>query len=206
MLVSRHIKLAAGKELLAGTLCERSWMRWVAVLILSIAVGLAAATQPVAAGTGLDRFFGDYTGRSIQAGPGQDLEPRDLDVKISPHGKGFAIEWTTVIYRATGPTRKTYSVEFGRSGRDGIFTSAMRRDVFGHEEPLDPMKGEPYVWARLAGSTLTIFALLITDEGGYEIQTYDRTLTDDGLELRYTRDRDGKVLPPVIGSLKRLTP
>jgi hypothetical protein len=110
-----------------------------------------------------------------------------------------------VIYRAQKPTRKTYSVEFGPTDRDGIYASAMHRDVFGHQEPLDPLKGEPYVWARLSGDTLTIFALLITDEGGYEIQTYDRTLTNDGLELRYTRDRDGKTLPPVTGSLKRLT-
>jgi hypothetical protein len=180
-------------------------MRWFGFFVLSVAVCLAAAPPPgAAAESALDRFFGDYTGRSIQATPEQGLEARDLDVKISPHGSGFVLAWTTVIYRAKKPTRKTYSVEFGRTERVGIFSSAMRRDVFGHEGPLDPLEGEPYVWARLAGSTLTIFALLITDEGGYEIQTYDRTLTDDGLELRYTRDRNGKILPPVTGSLKRL--
>jgi hypothetical protein len=179
-------------------------MRWLGLFVVAFAVGLAA--HPVAAADpALASFFGDYTGRSIQAAPDQGLEARDLDVKISARGKGFAISWTTVIYRANKPTRKTYSVEFSGTERDGVFSSAMRRDVFGHDEPLDPLKGEPYVWARLAGSTLTIFALLITDEGGYEIQTYDRTLTADGLTLRYTRDRNGKVLPPVTGVLKRLT-
>jgi hypothetical protein len=180
-------------------------MRWLRCFVLSLALGLAATAPPaIAAETGLDRFFGDYTGRSIEATPDQGLEPRDLDVKIGPHGKGFIIVWTTVIYRAKTPTRKTYAVEFERTDRAGIFASAMHRDLFGHEEPLDPLKGEPYVWARLAGRTLTIFALLITDEGGYEIQTYERTLTDDGLELRYTRDRNGKIQPAVTGSLKRI--
>jgi hypothetical protein len=181
-------------------------MRWLGFLVLALVSSLVVGAPPaVAAESGLDRFFGNYTGRSIQSSSDQGLEPRDLDVKISARGKGFVISWTTVIYRAKQPTRKTYSVEFGRTERDGIFSSAMQRDVFGHDEPLDPLKGEPYVWARLAGNTLTIFALLITDEGGYEIQTYDRTLTADGLALRYTRDRNGKILPPVTGSLKRLT-
>lgn len=179
-------------------------MRWFGYLIASFVIG-SAVLPAVAADARLERFFGDFTGRSIQSKSDQGLEPRDLDVKISPHGKGFIIGWTTVIYRAKQPTRKTYSVEFSRTERAGIFASAMRRDVFGHDEPLDPLHGDPYVWARLSGDTLTIFALLITSEGGYEIQTYDRTLTDDGLELRYTRDRDGKILPPVTGSLKRLT-
>jgi hypothetical protein len=179
-------------------------MRWLGYFVSLLFVGFAALPA-TAAGSRIERFFGDYTGRSIQSSPGQGLEARDLDVKISGHGKSFVVDWTTVIYRAQKPTRKTYSVEFVPTDRDGIFASAMHRDVFGHQEPLDPLKGEPYVWARLSGDTLTIFALLITDEGGYEIQTYDRTLTNDGLELRYTRDRDGKTLPPVTGSLKRLT-
>jgi hypothetical protein len=80
----------------------------------------------------------------------------------------------------------------------------MHRDVFGYSGPLDPLKGEPYVWARIAGSTLTVYTLRIIDDGGYEIQTFDRTLTSDGLDLRFSRQRDGKVLQPITGTLKRI--
>ena len=67
----------------------------------------------------------------------------------------------------------------------------MKRNVFGHEVPLDPMKGEPFVWGRIEGKTLTVFSLFIDEKGGYELQQYDRTLADGGLDLSFSRFRNG---------------
>ena len=68
----------------------------------------------------------------------------------------------------------------------------MKTNVFGGRVALDPLKGDPYVWARITGDTLTVFALLITEDGDYEMQVYDRTLTPKGLDLVFLRTRHGK--------------
>jgi hypothetical protein len=49
-----------------------------------------------------------------------------------------------------------------------------------------------------------MYALLVTDEGGYEMQTYERTLTAGGMDLRYSRIRDGEVLRTITGKLKKV--
>jgi len=49
-----------------------------------------------------------------------------------------------------------------------------------------------------------VSALLITDDGGYEVHVYDRTLIAGGLLLEHSRVRDGAVLQTVTGTLKRV--
>ena len=79
----------------------------------------------------------------------------------------------------------------------------MRTNVFGQAVPLDPLKGDPYVWARIEGDALRVHALIIRQDGGYELQIYNRVLTTTGLELSYSRIRDGEVLRTVDGTLIR---
>ena len=148
-------------------------------------------------------FVGEYVGRSLQA-PNEPLSPRDLNIKISRRGEnGFTLEWTTLIRDRSGQRRQSYSIDFSPSERAGIFSSAMHRDTFGHSEPLDPLKGEPYVWANISGPTLTVHALMITEDGGYEIQVYRRTLTASGMALEFSRNRNGQELKTVYGVLAR---
>ena len=80
----------------------------------------------------------------------------------------------------------------------------MRTNVFGQVVPLDPLKGDPYVWARIEDGALRIHALIIREDGGYELQIHNRVLTASGLDLSYSRIRDGEVLRTVTGSLRRL--
>ena len=164
---------------------------------------LIAARAAGAADEGVAQFFGNYVGRTITA-PDGSLSPRDLSIEIKPHGdNGFLLAWTTVIRDASGTRHRAYSIAFTPSTRTGIFASAMRRDAFGHSEPLDPLKGEPYVWADIEGPTLRVHALLITDDGGYEMQVYRRTLTADGMTLEFSRNRNGKELKTIYGNLQR---
>jgi hypothetical protein len=53
------------------------------------------------------------------------------------------------------------------------------------------MKGEPYVWARVIGDTLTVYSLFVDADGGYELQQFDRTLTEGGLNLEFSRISNG---------------
>ena len=97
-------------------------------------------------------------------------------------------------------------VEFIATKRPNIYSSAMKTNVFGGRQALDPLKGDPYVWARIDGQTLTQYVMIITDEGGYEMQTYERTLIASGMSLRFSRVRVGKVLKEVNGTLERVAP
>jgi hypothetical protein len=179
-------------------------MRAILTGFLLISGLFSIALPALAADAALAQFFGTYVGQTSQA-PNEPLEPRDLTTKISPHDtNGFTLEWTTVIRRADGPTRRSYAVNFSPSSRPGIFSSAMRNDVLGQSEPLDPLKGDPYLWAQLSGRTLTVHAMLITDDGGYEMQTYKRTLAEGGMILRFSRNYNGREMKTVIGKLKRV--
>jgi hypothetical protein len=163
-----------------------------------------ASLLAVPAWAGIERFYGEYQGEAVVGEVGE-VAPRDLSVRIDPANGGFRVRWTAVIHRADGEQRRRdLDVIFRPSARAGIYRSAMRRDMFGHDVPLDPMRGEPYVWARLAGDALTVHAMLITEEGGYEMQVYERRLIEDGLSLSYRRVRDGEVLRTVHGHLRRV--
>ncbi len=66
------------------------------------------------------------------------------------------------------------------------------------------MDGDPYVWARVSSATLSIFGLLVPDDGGYEIQAYHRTLTDTGMDLEFIRTREDNVVRRISGTLQRV--
>jgi hypothetical protein len=181
---------------------KRTMFGWLIVAALTLAAAwpgpLAAADRP------LRDFFGEYVGQSI-SGAEEGLTARDLNVVIKPwKERGFTLDWTTVIHARSGTRRQSYSINFQPSPRPGIYGSAMRNDMFGGEAPLDPLKGGPYVWARIDGDTLTVNSMTITDEGGYEIQTFNRTLTPQGMQLSFSRVRNGETLREIDGVLKRV--
>lgn len=176
-------------------------------LFLLFAAGLLISpvtTVEAADKASLERFFGRYSGQAISSTE-EGLSKRDLSVRIQDAGKGaFTVDWITFTRKDDGRRkRKSYSITFRPTPRDGVFGSAMRSDKFGHAVPLDPLKGEPYVWARIQGETLTVYALHIIEDGGYEMQEYARTLSDDGLDLRFSRVRNGERLKLITGSLLR---
>ncbi|QQP90976.1 hypothetical protein IGS68_07080 [Skermanella sp. TT6] len=174
-------------------------------LVLAAALALLPAGAGAADTRKLQEFMGNYVGQSISLAD-QGLNERDLAVTIKPYGNdGFSLDWTTITRRIDGKTKQqSYSVAFEPTQRAGIFRAAQRRNMFGHFMPLDPMAGEPYLWAHLGNDTLTVQALLITEDGGYEIQTYERTLAPHGLDLKFSRVSDGKVLKTISGVLRRV--
>ncbi len=149
-------------------------------------------------------FIGIYEGSADVLSADGTVQPRDMSVEIGETPKGFTVRWSSTRTRDNGTEKsKSYTIRFVPSERDGIFAAAMGRNVFGHDVQLDPMQGEPYVWARLAGDTLSIYSLYVTDDGGYEIQQFDRTLVAEGLQLKFQRLRDGVPLRSVDTVLKR---
>ena len=137
-------------------------------------------------------FVGDYTGSANVVDEDGTATPRDMSVSIHEIRNGFNVSWTTTTYKLDGRVKQQkFSVDFVPSDRPDVFSAAMQRNVFGHEVPLDPMKGEPFVWGRIEGDTMTVFSLFIDAQGGYELQQYDRTLAEGGLNLSFSRFING---------------
>ncbi|MCU0839347.1 MAG: hypothetical protein MUE49_11600 [Rhodospirillales bacterium] len=163
-------------------------------------------TMPASAGETLppSAFFGRFIGESISSAE-DGLTPRDLGVTIKPLADGFNVTWETVTHtEGKAAKRKQYSIDFQRTNRANIFRSGMRTDMFGQRVPLDPLSGDPFVWAHIAGATLTVHALLIGEDGAFEMQTYARTRTLDGLDLVFTRMREREVVRVIKGRLTRV--
>ncbi len=144
-----------------------------------------------------ERFIGNYSGSAQIESDGQSNQ-RDMSVAINSTDGGFQVEWKSISHKTDGRIKeKKYSIGFLPTQRDGIYSSTMGVNLFGNPVPLDPMKGDPYVWGRITGDTLTVFSLLIDDNGGYEMQEYNRTLAEDGLDLEYQRIRNGEKLKSI---------
>lgn len=167
----------------------------VAALWLAILVPAALAQ--------VSRFVGDYSGTAeVQTFDGGTAQ-RDMSVSIREAKDGFTVTWSSTTYRDGKGKQKTYKITFVPTDRDNVFAAAMTRNVFGHEVPLDPMKGEPYVWARVLGDTLTVYSLYVSESGGFELQQFDRTLVPEGLRLDFTALGDNSTRRTVTTVLKR---
>ncbi|MGJ5621016.1 hypothetical protein [Sulfitobacter sp. MF3-043] len=156
------------------------YLRHVFILLFAMlpAMGLAAD---------IDRFLGTYSGTAEFVYEGKN-EHRDMSATIVPTKKGFSVTWTSVTYKSDGRKKeKTYTIEFIPSDRANIYGSAMKNNVFGKAVPLNPLAGEPYVWARIEDDTFTVFSLFINEAGDYEMQEYHRTLAAGGLDLVFRR-------------------
>jgi hypothetical protein len=49
---------------------------------------------------------------------------------------------------------------------------------------------------------MTVYVVLITDDGRHEVQTYVRTLVPGGMELTFNRVRDGNPLKTISAKLR----
>lgn len=166
-------------------------------LVAMLMGGAARATQDVT----IAAFAGHWVGSGIARSDLSEyfkMTLRDLDVIVTLKGDGFVIAWTTVL-REGGTSdnpkvrRKSTTLDFVPAGRPGVF-----RDARGG---VDPLSGAPYAWARIRGQTLTVHSLVIDDDGSYEMHSYDRTLVGAGMELEFTRVRDGEPTKTVTGKL-----
>ncbi len=171
-------------------------------LIIGICLSVLA-TSTIYASSLIEPYLGEYKGHTEYEEDGQKKK-RDLSVEITETDEGFNVSWEVTTIKASGKSKtKDYSIDFEPTKRQHVFQAAQKTNVFGGKEPLDPMKGEPYVWSRIAEGTLTLFALLINDDGGYELLIYDRSLADKGLDLKFTRIKNGNEQKTITSLLEK---
>lgn len=176
-------------------------MKLLSALVIAPLVLVATGTPLHAAE--IKNFFGEYVGEATVEKQGEQ-SMRDLHVKITPHKKAFTVRWASVKRGSKDMDRKEFNVHFRPSPRDNMYASSMRSDLFGNPVALDPMSGDPYFWATLHGDTLSVYALLITDDGSYDMQVYHRTLVPGGLELEYSRLHEEEVTTTVKALLRKV--
>ena len=171
--------------LLAGVFC---WL-----VVGFAAEARAQDTLPV------DAFVGQWQGMGVASGESGhyiDESVRDLDVTIRGDNDRFTVDWTTVLRK--GPVgareveRKETSVTFEPSPRPSVFRATAGGDIYG---------SDGLTWARIDRQTLVIYRLVLNDDGAMELSRYSRTLLGGGMELEFTRLRDGEPVRSVEGQL-----
>ncbi len=177
--------------------------KWTIAAIASVLVAVAAPAMGEQPAAGLEQFFGRYQGTGIVESSdenGGSMSLRNLDVVIArAPDDGFRVQWTALIRRLNGNVpsyvRKAVRQSYFPIDRPGVYRGA---------ESGDPMAGESLNWARISGQTLTVYQLVRSDEGGFEVLSYERTLTDGGMHLVFRRLSDGEEVRTVEGALKRV--
>jgi len=180
-------------------------------LCLALVAGafLAALSVGFAAGD-LERFVGVYVGRAVEmGGEGPPREERDIDLVITPKGKdGLVLAWTNVTLvdgrrDVPGVRRRADEMWLIPAAGHDLFLARAPYNPFAETAPPRPLKGDPLRWAALSGDTLRTYSLLILEDGRYELQTYVRTLTPDGMRLDWRRVIDGITIRTMTGRATR---
>ncbi len=176
---------------------------------IMLAVGLVfAATAPVwAADRKIEDFYGRYLGQGteLRVDPGAPLgrpaQKRMSEVIIEPaKGEdGFIISWSTLRSKKGNENVaeadvKTYHQTFRATPNPGVFTDITSGD---------PLKGAATSWARIHDKTLSIVMVQLDPDGGYFVTHYDRTLTAKGMDVRFTRIENSKIVRAVQLSLAK---
>jgi hypothetical protein len=171
-------------------------MYWIALLVTALGFSTIATAEQA---TDPEAFYGRYNGTAqavdVQGWP-TGVDRRDFDVEIGQADNGFFVAWTTVR-KSIGRKevrRDSTRIVFEPSGQAGIYVQKAAASELAHG----------FGWASISGRTLTVRVLGILRDG-YEIQTYERTLAKDGLQLFFRSDRNGSVSKIVTAFSRRET-
>ncbi len=180
-------------------------------LMFGAAGALMALAGPLHAAEGdLERFFGAFVGVAEVVDPKTgETRQRDMDIVIEPyHEDGFMIHWVNVTLvdgrrDLPGVERHIQQVRFEPADDSDIFVEVEADNPFREREEIQPMHGDPVRWASLDGDRLHVYAFVVADDGTYELQIYDRVLTEKGIDIQFQRIVDGELLRRISGSTAR---
>jgi hypothetical protein len=168
-----------------------------ALIGLSLAIGFA---MPAAsAERTIADFFGAYLGHGSEepvAGPEHSethRQTRFSQVIIKPAAdNGFTIEWSTLKLKDDDiPSKadtKTHVETFRATDKPNVF-----RDV----TPAEAGVFQDTAWAVINGDTLSIVKVVVASDGNYFVTHYDRTLSPQGMEARFTRFENSRIVRAV---------
>lgn len=181
-----------------------------AAILLALAAALTA-TPATAIEPEVEPFLGTYVGSArVFNENGAVEETRDMDIMIEEGPKGgFTITWINVSLvdgrrDVPGVERRVATATFVPGDRDGVFIEEMRGSLFERRQTADPMDGEPLRWARIDGDRLGVFSFGILEDGRYGMQSYERILTDVGIDIEFRAVLDDRVVRTIVGHTIRV--
>jgi len=187
-------------------------------LVLLCLPGAVGAQQKTSERVALAEFYGSYAGQASFLTDSGAFK-RDLDLRITRFAEadrvlpGFTLEWSFATFKngSDAPGMKSFRYDFARvpprSDDDGTELYVPLPHVASGKDlsrPNDPRGEIQALWATLTGRTLTVYALVVTDDGDYEMQVHNRTLTAAGIDLEFARFNRGKRTRYVRASLNRI--
>jgi hypothetical protein len=176
--------------------------------VTAVVAGVGAAAASTAS---LEPFFGTYVGvAEVDDLATGEVRRRDMDIVIEPYKQGgFKIQWINVTLvdgqrAAPGVERRVQTVLFEPAKDRGFFIEVQENNPFRERSETRPMRGDPVRWASLDDQGLHVYAFVVLEDGQYELQVYDRTLTDMGIDISFQRILDGQVVRQIAGTTARV--
>ena len=169
-----------------------------ALFLVMATLTARAADVPIAA------FYGTWQGAGVAENADSlyfAMTTRDFNVVVVPAGEGFTVTWTTIIHSGGDPNNP----DIRRREATLTFEPAERTGVFEATNSGNPVDGEVLSWARIDENTLSVYQMTLNESGGFELTSYDRTLTGLGMELHFRRLRDGEQVRTVTGRLIKIS-
>lgn len=180
--------------------------------LLTVALGGAVA-GPSTAGAGTadpGDFYGVYVGvAEVEDLRGGEESSRDMDIEIQPfHEEGFQIHWINVVKvdgrrDVPGVRRNVQTAFFEPVDGQNFYVEVEADNVFREREETYPMQGHPVRWASIDGPAMHVYSFVVLEDGRYELQIYDRILTEHGLDINFQRLVDGALVREITGTTVR---
>jgi hypothetical protein len=171
---------------------------------------LLASAELQAAAPDLEPFFGAYVGvAEVEDPKSGDVRQRDMDIVIEPYREdGFMIHWVNVTLvngrrDLPGVERRIQTALFEKADDRDMYVEVGENSPFREREETLPMRGDPVRWASIDGNTMHVYAFVVTEDGAYELQIYDRVLTDKGIDIKFQRIVDDELLRRIVGTTAR---
>lgn len=162
------------------------------VLFLTVALlawpGLAvlAADPP-----SIEAFVGSWKGRKASSAI-DALPPDALSLEVQRDADGFRISWPDLSTDNQGNSGgDNINARFLPTGRTGVYEYAPKPGslltrMFASPATGNPLQGETLLWARIDGPTLAVYSMKIDPNGGFDLDHYSWTRTENGLQLIFS--------------------
>ena len=176
--------------------------------LAAMVAGALSLAGTAAHGAGIEDFFGSWRGTEVSAPPGVDFQADDLGVTIEPYEGGFQMRWTTLDRADAGFGPQPAEASFSETERPGVYEydpggGSLLTSLFAAPATGNPLEGETLLWARLEEAALVLYSLSIDPDGGFDLNRYARTLSDDGMVVNYQRRIEGREPIRIEGRLER---
>jgi hypothetical protein len=175
------------------------------LLCFVLLFGFSAVANAAEKNRKITDFYGVYLGHGAEEPvPGETAHgdqgkmSRFSQVIIRPEKAegGFSIEWSTLKLEGDELPKeadtKTYVQTFRPTDKPNVY-----RDITSG----DPNLNADVAWAVINGDTLSMVQVSVAPDGNYFVVHYDRTLTEKGMDVRFTRFENSRIVRAIKLSL-----